>query len=445
MRFDTRLIRGTVAALALPALLAMGALRAQAPTEGPDDTITLNFVNADIHAVVKAVAEMTGRNFLLDPRVQGTVNIIAPKPVPRNMVFPILLSALRVQGFAAVGGELGYVNIVPEADAKFYASAPARARSDQIVTEVFRLAVRIGAAAGGNAAPARHPEQRHQCVPGIQHDRHHRLRVEHHSGAQGDLERRPAAARAGDGHQAAVRGGDRRRPGGAAAHARARAAGRAGGSAASGPHRRWTDEQLAGARRPPGGRQAHPGACRQPGSPGRRRGQHLRGLPQERAGRPARRGAAGDRERPAARARGSHFADGRTAGRTSAAAGSATRGRARSGAGRRGQPGDRCACKRLDPGAPRDELARDHRPGRGLPVAAWGDRTARCAPGAGVRGGTDRRDPGNQVRRVRYPVAIVKQPQPNRDAMASASRTSTAPPARTSARSRATRRRSARA
>src|SRR5262245_63619899 len=97
----------------------------------PDDTVTLNFVNADIHAVVKAVAEMTGRNFLIDPRVQGTVNIIAPKPVPRSMVFPILLSALRVQGFTAVGGELGYINIVREADATFFAAAGAdRGRGD---------------------------------------------------------------------------------------------------------------------------------------------------------------------------------------------------------------------------------------------------------------------------------------------------------------------------
>ncbi|HSD54645.1 MAG TPA: type II secretion system secretin GspD [Burkholderiales bacterium] len=119
---------------------------AQAPEQPPqpeaaaEDTVTLNFVNADIAAVVKAVAEMTGRNFLIDPRVQGTVNIIAPKPVPRNLVFPILLSALRVQGFAAVGGDLGYINIVPESDAKFYGGLrAAQARGDQIVTEVFRL------------------------------------------------------------------------------------------------------------------------------------------------------------------------------------------------------------------------------------------------------------------------------------------------------------------
>ena len=141
MRFDFRARYRTLAGLAAALALAAGAALAQEQPAASDDTVTVNFVNADIHAVVKAVAEMTGRNFLIDPRVQGTVNIIAPKPVPRNMVFPILLSALRVQGFAAVGGDLGYVNIVPEADAKFFAGTRAgtRARGDQIVTEVFQL------------------------------------------------------------------------------------------------------------------------------------------------------------------------------------------------------------------------------------------------------------------------------------------------------------------
>ena len=82
-----------------------------------DDTVTLNFVNADIEAVVKAVAEITGRNFLIDPRVKGTINIISARPVPRSLVYPTLLSALRLQGFAAVEGD-GVVKIVPEADAK---------------------------------------------------------------------------------------------------------------------------------------------------------------------------------------------------------------------------------------------------------------------------------------------------------------------------------------
>ena len=106
-----------------------------------DDEVTLNFVNADLQAVIKAVAEITGRNILIDPRVTGTVNIVAPKPVPRSMVFSVLLSALRAQGFAAVGGDLGFIRIVPEAEAKFYSGVgdPRRARGDQIVTEVFTL------------------------------------------------------------------------------------------------------------------------------------------------------------------------------------------------------------------------------------------------------------------------------------------------------------------
>jgi general secretion pathway protein D len=139
-----RLWQRVLIGLVLALLVGPGAVHTQEPSPPQDaageDTVTLNFVNADITAVVKAVAEMTGRNFLIDPRVQGTVNIIAPKPVPRNLVFPILLSALRVQGFAAVGGDLGYINIVPESDAKFYAGVrAAQARGDQIVTEVFRL------------------------------------------------------------------------------------------------------------------------------------------------------------------------------------------------------------------------------------------------------------------------------------------------------------------
>src|ERR1700681_2601150 len=81
-----------------------------------DDAVTLNFVNADIDAVVKAVGEITGRNFIIDPRVKGTINIVSSRPVPRSLVLPTLLSALRLQGFTIVEGE-GVSKIVPEADA----------------------------------------------------------------------------------------------------------------------------------------------------------------------------------------------------------------------------------------------------------------------------------------------------------------------------------------
>jgi general secretion pathway protein D len=105
------------------------------------DTVTLNFVNADIDAVVKAVGEITGRNFVVDPRVKGTVNIVSARPVAKSLVYPTLLSALRMQGFAAVETD-GVVKIVPEADAKTQAGPVQRgaaASGERIVTQVIAL------------------------------------------------------------------------------------------------------------------------------------------------------------------------------------------------------------------------------------------------------------------------------------------------------------------
>jgi general secretion pathway protein D len=138
--FATRLARWRRtlhALLALSLLLACTGVLAQEA-----DTVTLNFVNADIDAVVKAVGEITGRNFLVDPRVKGTVNIVSARPVPRALVYPTLLSALRMQGFAAVESD-GIVKIVPEADAKTQAGpvqrATVSASGERIVTQVIAL------------------------------------------------------------------------------------------------------------------------------------------------------------------------------------------------------------------------------------------------------------------------------------------------------------------
>ena len=104
-----------------------------APAQACDaDTVTINFVNADIEGVVKAVSEITGKNFVLDPRVKGTVNIVSARPVSRALVYEIFLSALRLQGYAAVE-ERGMVQIIPEADAKLH---PGRG---QVQTQVFTL------------------------------------------------------------------------------------------------------------------------------------------------------------------------------------------------------------------------------------------------------------------------------------------------------------------
>lgn len=104
--------------------------------------VSLNFVNADLETVAKAVGQATGRNIVVDPRVKGTVNLVTEKPVTKSQALLQLSSMLRMQGYAMVDGN-GFMKVVPEADAKLQgnvADAGVVARSaGQIVTQVFRL------------------------------------------------------------------------------------------------------------------------------------------------------------------------------------------------------------------------------------------------------------------------------------------------------------------
>lgn len=107
-----------------------------------EEAVRLDFVNADIDAVLKAVGEMTGRTFVVDSRVKGTVNVVSGKPIPKSLAYPMLQSALRAQGFVTVEGA-GFVKIVPEADGKTnptpVGQSSVAARGDQLITQVFTL------------------------------------------------------------------------------------------------------------------------------------------------------------------------------------------------------------------------------------------------------------------------------------------------------------------
>ena len=104
----------------------------------------LNFVNADIESVIKAVGHYTGMTFIVDPRVKGTLTLVSERTLSKSQAFNLLASQLRLQGFAVVTGD-GYAKVVPEAEAKLQAS-PTRVsagaggpRGDQIATQVYHL------------------------------------------------------------------------------------------------------------------------------------------------------------------------------------------------------------------------------------------------------------------------------------------------------------------
>jgi general secretion pathway protein D len=104
----------------------------------------LNFVNADMESVIKAIGHYTGMTFIIDPRVKGTMSLVSERPLTKAQAFELLTSQLRLQGYAVVTGD-GYAKVVPEAEAKLQASPTqvgvggARARGDQIATQVYRL------------------------------------------------------------------------------------------------------------------------------------------------------------------------------------------------------------------------------------------------------------------------------------------------------------------
>ena len=66
------------------------------------EEVRINFRDADIRSVIESVAEITGKSFVLDPRVKGKVTIISPQPIDASLLYEAVLSAIQVQGFQAV-------------------------------------------------------------------------------------------------------------------------------------------------------------------------------------------------------------------------------------------------------------------------------------------------------------------------------------------------------
>ena len=76
-----------------------------------------NLRNADIRAVIAEVSRVTGKNFIIDPRVQGKVSIVSSKPMSDKELYQVFLSVLQVSGYAAIPGD-DIIKIVPVMDAK---------------------------------------------------------------------------------------------------------------------------------------------------------------------------------------------------------------------------------------------------------------------------------------------------------------------------------------
>ena len=112
---------------------------AKAPRVEP---VTLNFVNAEIEGVARAMSIILKQQFVVDPRVKGAITLYNEIPIPPREAYFNFLTALRGLGFTVV--EVGGLfKIVPEADAKLQSAAvelgEATQRGDVVLTQIFKL------------------------------------------------------------------------------------------------------------------------------------------------------------------------------------------------------------------------------------------------------------------------------------------------------------------
>ena len=127
-------LRTLTSAALLAGLLAAPAVYAE--------KATLNLKDTDIRVLVETVSRLTGKTFLIDKRVQGTVTVISQHPMSEDEIYQTFLSAIKMHGFAAV--QTGpVIKIVQEAQAKGDSTAVATdARpgvGEDLVTRVIKV------------------------------------------------------------------------------------------------------------------------------------------------------------------------------------------------------------------------------------------------------------------------------------------------------------------
>jgi general secretion pathway protein D len=132
-------------AVSLPAASQAQPSRAQSrpePRAEEGATITPNYKDADITQIIQAVGEVTGKTFIVDPRVNAKVTMLSPTPMTPAAFYEAFLSVLQVYGFVAVpSGKV--IKIVPNTDQRQFPSIDlpdsVSSTSDALVTQVIPL------------------------------------------------------------------------------------------------------------------------------------------------------------------------------------------------------------------------------------------------------------------------------------------------------------------
>jgi len=135
----------------LAACLALGVAGSLAPALAqPPSGQTINVQNADIRAFIQDVSKATGRIFVIDPAVQGTVTIAGGAPMSNDQMLEVFLATLRAHGYVAIPTSSGAWRIAPDEQA---ATQPSGSAGERFVTQVIRLKTKDAASMVGIIQP----------------------------------------------------------------------------------------------------------------------------------------------------------------------------------------------------------------------------------------------------------------------------------------------------
>src|ERR1022692_4608515 len=108
----------------------------------PDMIESFDYPNADVADVIKAISELTGKNFIVDPQVRGKITIIAPSRITVAEAYKAFLSALAINSFTVVPSGK-FLKIIPGRQApkdsiEIYSGAYTP-NTDQMITRIVQL------------------------------------------------------------------------------------------------------------------------------------------------------------------------------------------------------------------------------------------------------------------------------------------------------------------
>ena len=100
--------------------------------------LMLNLKNTKISTLINTVSMATGKNFLIDPRVKGTVNVVTSSDIGGEQLYHLFLAVLQIHGFVVIDGE-DFSKILPKNLTKSESARQLSGVSDEIISTVIAI------------------------------------------------------------------------------------------------------------------------------------------------------------------------------------------------------------------------------------------------------------------------------------------------------------------